>query len=55
MRPKDILLPGILLLGSGCCTTEGPDDWSWLGGLIGAALGFGLFFLVAFLSSKGRL
>lgn len=53
---RSILLPGILLLSSGCSTVpSGCDDLSWLGGLIGAILGFGLFFLATYLSAKGRL
>lgn len=55
MRRQDILLSAVLLFGSGCCSAEGAEDWSWVGGLIGGILGLGLFFLVTYLSGKGRL
>ncbi len=52
---RKILLSAVILFGSGCRTTDGSDDWSWLGGVVGGILGFGLFFLVTFLTSRGRL
>jgi hypothetical protein len=49
-----IAMTGLLLLGSGCCApgTDGNDDLSWVGGVIGTIIGFGLFFLATYLSSR---
>lgn len=55
MIPKKIALLAVMLCLSGCATEGGGDDLSWLGGVIGAILGFGLFFLVSYLSAKNRL
>lgn len=44
----------IMLSLSGCATEGGGDDLSWLGGVIGGILGFGLFFLVTFLTLRSR-
>lgn len=49
------LLAVVAMLESGCSTTGSGADMSWLGGLVGGILGFALFFLVVFLTAKGRL
>jgi hypothetical protein len=48
---------GLLLVGAGCSTpgdaaAGGQGDLSWLGGVIGVVLGFGLFFLAAYRLSR---
>lgn len=48
-------LPAIILSLGGCATDGGTSDLSWFGAVIGGILGFGLFFLVVFLTSRGRL
>jgi hypothetical protein len=42
------------LLSSSCCSSESGGDLSWLGGVIGGILGFGLFFLVTYLTLRNR-
>jgi len=53
-RRMKMALAGLLLLGSSCCApgADGTDDLSWVGGVVGALLGFGLFFLAIYLSSR---
>lgn len=53
-RKIKVALAGFLLLGSGCCApgAEGGGDMSRIGGIIGVVIGFGLFFLAIFLSSR---
>jgi hypothetical protein len=48
------VLSGLLLLSSGCCApgADGRDDLSRVGGIIGVIIGFGLFFLAVYLSSR---
>lgn len=43
----------LFLLGSGCAPVDaGSEDPSWVGGVIGVILGFGLFFLAVYMSSR---